>query len=120
VSNPGWKCRNPGSEIRKSGNPVGNPVGNPGQKTGSEIRVGETGSEIRVRNPGEKSGSEMQKSGFGNPEIRKSGRKSGSENWLGNPDEKSGSGSEMPVGNLGEGLELIEAKLWEHKTDGSR
>jgi hypothetical protein len=96
-------------EIRKSGNPVGNP----GQKTGSEIRVGETGSEIRVRNPGRK---------CRNPgsEIRKSGRKSWSENWLGNPGEKSGSGSEMPVGNSGEGLELIKAKLWEHKTDGSR
>jgi hypothetical protein len=108
----------------------------------------------------------MQKSGFGNPEIRKSGRKSGSENWLGNPGrrnqvrnpgrkcrnpgseirksgnpvgnpgQKTGSEirvsnpdpglncflfvSEMPVENSGEGLELIEAKLWEHKTDGSR
>jgi hypothetical protein len=56
-----------------------------------------------VRNPGQKSVSEIRKSG--NP-----GRKSGSENWLGNPGrtrseirdqnpgEKSGSGSEMPVG----------------------
>jgi hypothetical protein len=52
-------------------------VRNPGRKSGSEIRVRNLGSEIRVGNP---------EIWVGNPEIR-----------VGNPGQKSGSGSEMPV-----------------------
>jgi hypothetical protein len=56
---------------------------------------------LKSGNPARKSGS---KSGFGTGwfEIRKSGSKSGSEIRDRNAGEKPGSGSEMPVGNLGE------------------